>query len=75
MKAAGQCCDNPVCMKPDGTKFNPVTKPDTSYPVYGSYLPGIGGFRPGYNPSTGTISGVGNNGNSGTVTGQSSMQE
>ncbi|XP_060570089.1 uncharacterized protein LOC132728460 isoform X2 [Ruditapes philippinarum] len=54
VKAAGKCCDDPVCMKPDGSKFNPVTNPQTGYPVYGSYQPGTGGFRPGYNPSTGT---------------------
>lgn len=54
VKAVGKCCDDPVCMKPDGTKFNPVTNPQTGYPVYGTYPIGTGGFKPGYNPSTGT---------------------
>ncbi|WAR12449.1 CSP-like protein, partial [Mya arenaria] len=56
VKASGQCCDQPVCTKPDGTEFNPLTNPNSQYPVYGAYGQGTGGFRPGYNPSTGTSS-------------------
>jgi len=46
-------------MKPDGTEFNPITNPDSMYPVYGSYGAGMSGFRPGYSMSSGssTISG------------------
>jgi len=51
--AAGQCCEQPICRKPDGSTFNPITSPNALYPVYGSYTPGMTGFRPGYSPSTG----------------------
>ena len=51
--AAGQCCPQAVCRMANGTTFNPITSPNPLYPVYGSYKPGMTGFRPGYSPSSG----------------------
>ncbi|XP_046585152.1 uncharacterized protein LOC124292144 [Haliotis rubra] len=47
--AVGQCCDTPVCSKPDGSTVNPLLQPNV-YPVYGSFTGGFTGFRPGYTP-------------------------
>ncbi|XP_071091876.1 uncharacterized protein [Haliotis cracherodii] len=47
--AVGQCCETPVCSKPDGSIVNPLLQPNV-YPVFGSFSGGFTGFRPGYTP-------------------------